>query len=121
MKTSKTCNEKWNSFLHLLINWTSGRSARSAYFMLFINDENTLSFFNFLIVELCNSLANCWCKVDVAVLFIFVSTSFPAVFYQEIIDTISCWCLSYFGHFAISKTVSRDDLSETVILAKSLK
>ena len=55
LKISITHNKNLNHLLNFLINYISAKSAPQ----IFLNLEQTVLFYKFLIIGLCNSLANC--------------------------------------------------------------
>ena len=103
-----------NSLLTFLIDCIS---ARSTHQIFSIKVECIFLFLNFLIIGLRNFSADCW--PDILSFLI----PLPAVFfYQKCIDHSSKPTLiSYFGFLAILNALSRNILSEAVLLVKSLQ
>ena len=77
LKISIIHSKNLNPLLNLLINYISATLAGQIFSL---NPEYTVLFVNFLIIVLCNSLANCW------LCLISLLTPPLEVFYQEFVN-----------------------------------
>ena len=110
-----TQNKNKSSLLHLLINYIFARSAPQ---ILSLWDECTFRFRNFIGPNFCYSSANTW-SVIISLLTAPAKDSLSKLLL--IIEARPLWYPSYFGFLAMLNTLSRNNLTEAVLLGKSFK